>query len=207
MHTDNSVGSPSALGNGLMTLFMISGASALAYQVCWQRVLFFTFGTDIESITIVVSSFMLGLGIGALAGGRIADRFPNRILAVFAGFELGIAVFGFLSVPIMLWVGDALVLKGQALTALTIFLILLIPTTFMGATLPMLISYFFRFQKNIGVSTGQLYGVNTLGAALGTMIVGYLAFHYFTLTAVVHSAAYTNLIVACSGSVLYWRAR
>ena len=56
-----------AVHHGLIFLFMISGTAALIYQICWQRLLFEGFGVDMESVTIVVSTFMLGLGLGALA--------------------------------------------------------------------------------------------------------------------------------------------
>ena len=58
----------------LVLLFFVSGIAALIYQVCWQRLLFQAFGVDIESVTIIVSTFMLGLGLGALAGGQLSDR-------------------------------------------------------------------------------------------------------------------------------------
>ena len=51
----------------LAPLFFVSGVAALVYQVCWQRLLFSAFGVDIDSVTIIVSVFMLGLGLGALA--------------------------------------------------------------------------------------------------------------------------------------------
>ena len=60
-----------------LTGFFISGFSALIYQVCWQRILFTGFGVDLTSITVIVSVFMAGLGVGAYFGGRIADRFKT----------------------------------------------------------------------------------------------------------------------------------
>src|SRR4030081_3442013 len=82
---------------GLVPLFFASGIAALIYQVCWQRLLFEAFGVDIESVTIIVSTFMLGLGLGALAGGQLSDRYPGQALALFALIELAIAVFGICS--------------------------------------------------------------------------------------------------------------
>src|ERR1700686_2855518 len=93
----------------LILLFLVSGAAALIYQICWQRLLFETFGVDIESVTIIVSTFMLGLGLGALAGGEAADRYPNQVLALFALIELATAVFGFLSPLLIRSVGAATV--------------------------------------------------------------------------------------------------
>jgi len=56
----------------LCVLFFFSGAPALIYQLTWQRALFLIFGVNIESVTIVVTAFMLGLGIGSLAGGWLS---------------------------------------------------------------------------------------------------------------------------------------
>lgn len=63
--------------SGLAAIFFISGFSALIYQVCWQRLLFTGFGVDLTSITVIVSVFMAGLGVGAYFGGRIADAFSS----------------------------------------------------------------------------------------------------------------------------------
>lgn len=62
----------------LAFLFLVSGFAALIYQIVWERALFSAFGVNIESITIVVSLFMLGLGLGSMAGGIVARRFPGR---------------------------------------------------------------------------------------------------------------------------------
>jgi len=70
-------------GFRVATAFFLSGAAALIYQVVWQRLLFVVVGVDIESVTIVVSTFMMGLGVGAILGGWLADIFPRRILLVF----------------------------------------------------------------------------------------------------------------------------
>ena len=81
----------------LAPLFFVSGVAALVYQVCWQRLLFAAFGVDIDSVTIIVSVFMLGLGLGALVGGDLADRRPAWALRFFAFAELGIGIFGLFS--------------------------------------------------------------------------------------------------------------
>ena len=51
-------------------IFVLSGFAALVYQVAWQRALFTIYGVDVESATVVVTAFMLGLGLGSLAGGE-----------------------------------------------------------------------------------------------------------------------------------------
>ena len=185
---------------------MLSGVAALSYQLCWQRILSFTLGADIESVTIVVSAFMLGLGLGALLGGRIADRHPASVVAVFAGFELATGLFGLASPDLIPLVGNAFGLHSRAAGAASTFVLLLLPTAMMGATLPMLIAHVFRTVRNVGVSTGQLYFVNTLGAAAGTVLVGFFAFDELTLDQVIRLAACANFGVAAGGFAMFRRA-
>ena len=78
-------------------LFFGSGFAALLYQIAWQRMLFGWYGVDLDSISVIVSIFMLGLGIGALLGGWLADRFQRNRIFVFAMIELTIGTFGFFS--------------------------------------------------------------------------------------------------------------
>ena len=96
---------------GLLTivalLFFVSGFAALLYQVAWQRVLFAAVGSNIQSVTIVVAVFMLGLGVGAMLGGLASKRFPSRLPLLFCLAELGIGGFGLFSVPLMHSVGAA----------------------------------------------------------------------------------------------------
>jgi MFS family permease len=176
--------------------FFLSGAAALIYQVCWQRLLFVAIGVDIESVTIVVSTFMLGLGLGALLGGWLADRFPRRILLIFCLFELSIAVFGLLSVDLILAMGAAFSSVSRFSAGFLCFLILLLPTMCMGATLPMLIANAVKESRNIGMSTGSLYFINTLGASLGAFAIGFVLFYWLDLRHNVAIAATANLIAS-----------
>lgn len=186
----------SAAPVALLLLFLISGVSALIYQVCWQRLLFQTFGVDIDSVTVIVSTFMLGLGAGALAGGECADRTSRNLLAVFALIELAIAVFGAASPWLIHSVGAATVRAPLAAIALVNFLLLLVPTMLMGATLPILVTHVMRHYRNIGVSIGTLYFANTLGAALGAALTGMLVLYYLGVSATIHVAVALNLMVS-----------
>ena len=143
-----------AVHHGLVFLFMISGTAALIYQICWQRLLFEGFGVDIESVTIVVSTFMLGLGLGALAGGEIADRFPDRVIPTFAMIELATARVRSCSPHLIRAISAATVNGSLATIAAVNFGLLLIPTTLMGATLPILVTHVVRRYRNLGVSVG-----------------------------------------------------
>src|ERR1700745_1209917 len=84
----------------LCVLFFFSGFPALIYQLTWQRALFRIFGVNIESVTIVVAAFMLGLGVGRLAGGWVSQRRALPLLPLLAAIELMTGAFGFVSLAV-----------------------------------------------------------------------------------------------------------
>ena len=189
----------------LIIPFFLSGVAALVYQLSWQRLLFVAFGVDIESITIIVSTFMLGLGVGALLGGQLADRYPGRIIELFAGAEFLIGTFGFFSPKLIAMVGEATIQSSLPVVATANFALLLVPTVLMGATLPMLVAFLVVTVRNVGVSIGGLYFVNTLGAAFGAFVVGMIWLHYFELDTTIYSASALNLAVSVGVLALFRR--
>lgn len=192
---------------GVLLLFFVSGAAALIYQICWQRLLFESIGVDMDSVTIIVSTFMLGLGVGSLAGGELADRYPDRTLEMFALAELATALFGFCSPALIRSAGAVAVHHSAAAIAALNFGLLLIPTMLMGATLPVLVTRTVRLNRNLGVSVGVLYCSNTLGAALGAALTGLVVLYYMGLSATVDLAAVLNIAVAALAWVTLRRAR
>jgi predicted membrane-bound spermidine synthase len=191
----------------VLPLFFLSGISALIYQVVWQRALFAMTGTDLESTTIIVTLFMFGLGAGAVAGGQIADRLPRWRIAAFALGELVVGVYGLLSLHLIALAAGIDVGAGAAATFLKAAATLLLPTVLMGATLPILIAYFYEKNRNIGVSTGMLYTSNTLGAAVGAGSTGFFLFGQLGLSGSVETAAIINFIVAISALLLFAREK
>lgn len=183
----------------LTALFFVSGFASLIYQIAWQRVLFAAFGSDLESVTIVVAAFMLGLGFGALFGGRLADRFPKNALMLFCCCEIGIGIYGLVSFHLMSIAGDQFVSSSLLIVAIVNFLLVLFPALLMGATLPILIAHTVRCWGNVGSSTGHLYAANTLGAALGAFSTAFVLFSHMHLDSVISLAATLNLCVAFSG--------
>lgn len=193
------------LARRLAPLFFVSGAAALIYQVCWQRLLFAAFGVDIDSVTIIVSVFMLGLGLGALAGGALADRRPQLALLFFALSELGIGVFGWFSPDLIRAAGVLFVAAPQWQIAIANFVLLLLPTFLMGATLPILVAHVTRRWGNVGKSIGMLYEVNTYGAAIGVAVIGLPWFLFFEIDTAIRMAAVLNVLVSIT--TLLWVQR
>jgi spermidine synthase len=89
----------------LCALFFCSGFPALIYQLTWQRELFRIFGVNSESVTIVVTAFMLGLGLGSLAGGWLSKRQGISLLPLLAAIEIATAAFGIVSLYVFEQVG------------------------------------------------------------------------------------------------------
>lgn len=179
----------------LSALFFISGLAALLYQSCWQRLLFLILGSNIEAVTVVVSVFMLGLGVGALAGGRLADQYSEKTLTLFLLLETGIGSFGLLSPALLAALEQYMVSQPMWQAAILTFVLLLLPTMLMGATLPLLVSDAARRFGNIGAATGQIYAVNTLGAALGALLSAQWLFQQMGLTMAIYLAAALNFLV------------
>lgn len=191
----------------LAALFFLSGFAALVYQVVWQRTLFAIYGINIESVTVVVTAFMLGLGLGSLAGGAISKDPQRRVVAWFGAVELAIGVFGLLSLPLFRAVGQATLGLSPPLVALVTFLLVLLPTMLMGGTLPLLVAHFARASRNVGRSVGLLYFINTLGSAFASAAAVFLLLPKLGQTHAVWAAAALNGVASVSAFVLHLRAR
>ena len=176
-------------------LFFCSGFPALIYQIVWQRALFGIYGVNIESVTIVVSAFMLGLGLGSLAGGALSKRSKAPLLKLFAAAELGTAAFGLVSLRIFHGVAEYTAGSPPLPTALLSFSLVVIPTVLMGATLPLLVEYMVRTTRNVGLAVGGLYFVNTLGSAVACFVAGSVLMRVCGQSGSVRVAAAINALV------------
>ena len=193
-------------------LFFLSGATGLIYELLWVRVLYQSFGSTIQSVTTVVAAYMGGLGLGAWLFGRRVDRTP-RPAVLYGRLELAIGIFGILS-PLVLglahWVyigtAGALALGGAASVALRFglaALVLLIPTTLMGGTLPVLTRALMGEDRALlKPSLGRLYGLNTLGAMTGTALAGFLLIEFVGVRASLWATAAVNLAIGIAAIVL-----
>ena len=177
-------------------LFFASGFAALLYQIVWQRTLFAIYGINVESVTMIVTTFMVGLGIGSLAGG-IVSRNPERSTALwFACAEGAIGMYGLLSLALFHWIGSATLLSSSAVVGLVTFAMILVPTTLMGATLPLLVAHFTRVNKSVGESVGALYHMNTLGAAAGALATGFALLAWLGQAGTLRVAAALNIVAS-----------
>ena len=166
----------------LFAFFLISGTSGLVFEVIWSRMLMQVFGSTTFALSALLTAFMAGLALGSELGGRVAKRL-RRPLRWYGLMELGIGGFA-LVVPVVLEALPALYaplfqhLYDQfyvfsLLRFALVFLVLLVPTTCMGATLPLLSEFVARQGHKWESSAGLLYGTNTIGACVGTALSGF----------------------------------
>ncbi len=187
----------------LYFIFFLSGVSALIYQIVWQRSLFAIYGVNMESITVVVTAFMLGLGLGSLFGGWLSKHSRVPVLGVFAVAELTLAIFGFFSLALFDWVGSYTLSASVLETGFLTFALVLLPTMMMGATLPLLVTFLVRRLPNVGRSTGILYFFNTLGSAVACLVLALYLMKTFGMQGTVTLAATLNLLVGLGALGLY----
>jgi len=183
--------------------FFVSGFPALLYQIVWERALFTLYGVNIESVTMVVTAFMVGLGFGSLAGGVVSryHRWPQ--LRIFGLIELLIGLYGVFSLNLFHWAANLTAGSPPLQTGLIAFSLVALPTVLMGATLPMLVSYAVRLSRNVGTSIGALYAVNTFGSAAACFCAGLFLMRWLGQSKTVALAAILNGIVGVT--VLLWQ--
>jgi spermidine synthase len=197
----------------LLLLFLLSGASALVYQVLWMRLLALVFGVTIHAASTVLAAFMTGLAVGSAAAGRLSDR-VRRPLVAFAIAEALVAVAA-LSTPIGLRAVESLYVRMNALVdgwpvALAIarlalsFAVLIVPATLMGATLPLVVKSAVARGAILGRQVSLLYASNTAGAVIGTLVAGVWMIPQLGISWAFRIAAIVNLI-ASAGALLLAR--
>ena len=195
----------------LLLLFLLSGASALVYQVLWMRLLALVFGVTVHAASTVLAAFMAGLAVGSAFAGRLADRI-RRPLVAFAIAEALVAVAA-LATPVLLAAVETLYVRlhgamGNVPVLVTVirlvlsFAVLIVPTTLMGATLPLVVKSALGQGTILGRQVSLLYAFNTGGAILGALIAGIWMVPQLGITWSFRIGALTNLAVAFGALVL-----
>ncbi len=187
------------------TLFFLSGATGLIYQLVWVRKLVLLFGNTTYATSAILTAFMGGLALGSYLIGRYADRI-KKPLQLYGKLELGIGgaaiAILFLFIPISdavyVWlfrtIGNNLIIINIFRFVLAVF-ILIIPTTLMGGTLPVISKYFIRKSDEFGKRVGRLYSFNTFGAVIGAFFTGYFLIYAFGVQATLWIAIILNVLI------------
>ena len=159
--------------------------TGLIYEILWTRMIVKVIGSAPFAVSIVLTVFMGGLGFGSYLAGRSVDRIrqPLSLVRLYGLLEIGIGVYG-LVLPLLLTAFKPVYavvynhlfhyfLGYNLLTFCGCVLLLFIPVTCMGATLPVLSRFFVTSLTRVGTHVGRLYGLNTIGAAVGSLVTGF----------------------------------
>ncbi len=199
------------LGAGVAAVFFLSGTAALVYQVVFAKWLTLAFGSTATATVVVLATYMAGLAGGSWLGGRVASRL-TRLVRAYALAELGIALWCgmapwtldlaqsfYVSVATGMDPSDGTIVVLQLALGAAM---LTPPTLLMGFTMPLLTRHFAERDDTLGTAVGLLYGINTLGAATGAILTGYLLMPTLGVTRSLLVAVGINLVVAVVAIIL-----
>ncbi len=189
----------------IFLFFFVSGATGLIYEVVWTRLLTLVMGNTHYSIATVLTAFMGGLALGSYAGGKVIDRRFNP-LAAYAFLELGIGLYCLIipglidfAFPLFKWVylnwGDSYTQASMIRFSICVA-ILIVPATFMGATLPVLSKFVSRDKAHIGKDVGTLYSINTFGAVFGAWASAFVFMRLWGVQSTIWMTALLNLAIS-----------
>lgn len=195
--------------------FILSGATGLIYEVLWARMLGLVFGATTLAVSTVLAAFMGGLALGSALAGRFGTTVRRPVLT-YGLLEIGIAVYA-LAVPFLFGFIDNLYAiiwqhfqPGFFVFSLWRFvlscLMLLVPTTLMGATLPVLSAAIVRSTSTTSTSITKLYTRNLVGAICGCLAAGFLLLPTLGVRATIYVAALINIFIGIATIVADWKS-
>ncbi|HUL00030.1 MAG TPA: hypothetical protein VLX29_04165, partial [Nitrospirota bacterium] len=198
----------------IYSMFLLSGAAGLIYEVIWFRSLSLIFGGSHLAVTTVLSVFMAGLALGSYIVGRNVHRF-SRLLRLYGLLELGIAlsagifillikVYPAVYIPLARISPDSPAYLSLIRVVFSVAA-LIVPTTLMGGTLPVLSGLMSERGKGLGGHLSFLYGFNTLGAVAGAVGAGFFLIRYFSINLVLFFPVIINITVGLLAIILQGR--
>ncbi len=197
----------------VLLFFFLSGLSGLLYEVVWIRAAGGVIGNTTHAIGTVLGVYMGGLALGAAWGGRLAGRRSGPSLVRLYGLlECGIGLTAALvpvliggSEPVFRWLWTSLGTHPGIygfLRVILVALLLIVPTTLMGATLPVLARFFTQAPGSAPSEAGRAYAINTLGGFAGTVAAGFWLIPAHGLSATIGVAVAFNVLIAAGALLL-----
>lgn len=207
------------LGSLVSLLFLAaytcSGLAGLVYEVSWTRLLTLYIGHTTAAASAVVAAFLGGLALGAAGGGVVAARLlPSRALRVYAGLELAVAAFAFALpyelralTPLLRWAyADAA--SGWLFPAIRLgscLAMVCAPAAALGATFPMAVRWCAHRSNNPAGVSSALYSMNTVGAAVGSLLAGFTLIPSVGISGTTHIGMLASVFAAALVGIIAWR--
>lgn len=199
------------------TLFFLSGALGLGYELIWIRKAALVVGASQIALSTILTSFFLGLGLGGLVVGRRLRGARLSPLRLYGLFEIGIGIYALVFPQLFAgveWIYGALypaaawsTVSLLALRFLLLFLLCLPPTFLMGGTLPLLLDGLVGEDREVGSRTSLLYGLNILGAVGGVLATSYFAIPLLGMNGTSRAAGACNLALGLVALTFFRSAR
>jgi spermidine synthase len=198
----------------IIVCFFLSGIAGLVYEVLWVRIFGKVIGSTPLAVASVLTVFMAGLALGSYIASRKVDRIRNRgdLLWLYGLLECGIGFYGLLLPLFVKFVNPLYVLLyGRLFDNFWLYnlcsfsvccVLLLLPVMMMGATLPVLSRFFVRQLNHLGRHVGVLYGINTIGAAVGVLFAGFFIIEQLGMWGTIIAVACVNLFVGVLCAIL-----
>jgi spermidine synthase len=186
----------------LLLAVAVSGFVSFSYEVLWTRLLSFRLRTTVYAFSVMLATFLLGLGLGgALVGLSRKKRAKADYWRIYGYLEAAIGVCGLCTIFLLLaprldwasFVGRTVQQFGMSA------LIMLVPATLMGAAFPIACHLFASGVSQTGRSVGSMYVVNTIGAVAGALLTG---FYLVRALGTQHSLALASFVIIASGSLI-----
>lgn len=193
------------LREGVLACFFVSGISGLIYEVIWTRLLGLVFGNTTFATSTVLTAYMAGLALGSYLSTKYVDKL-KRPLKSYALLEIGVGIYC-LILPFIIKLLAEIYLPIQrnynpSLYSINLirfalcFVVLLIPTTLMGATLPVFSRFYIRQDEKFGHGLGRVYSINTFGAFMGVFLSGFFLIFHLGVNNTIGIAFAGNIIAA-----------
>ena len=186
----------------LLIAFIFSGMAALIYEITWIRPLQFVFGSTTYTISMIFAAFMGGLALGSWIISKKIEEIKN-LPKTYALFELGIGLYGVLLLSIfniLPGIYDSLYYLHtnfylfEIVQFFVVFVVLLVPTTLMGATFPIIVKYY--AEQKIGKAIGEAYAANNLGAIIGSFVAGFILIPLIGIKGSIIFAGAINILIS-----------
>jgi spermidine synthase len=191
----------------LTVLFFLSGFCNLVYEIVWARLFNLVFGVTVFAVSAVLAAFMLGMALGSVWFGRIAEK-SNNVIKLFSLLHGGIFLSTLLLLvlfplfqSVFLFIHHRLGLDFYSFRVILFILsmiIMIVPTTLMGATFPVATKMLAARPERFGKDLGTLYSMNTLGSVLGCAVTIFFLLGSVGMRGTVAIAAVIDLAIGIS---------
>ncbi|MBC8286117.1 MAG: fused MFS/spermidine synthase [Nitrospinae bacterium] len=188
----------------ILLSFGISGMVALVYQVAWNRILSLLLGSSVYAFSLILSVFILGLAFGTASFSRLLCRFSD-FMKVYGITQIVIGLFALSIIPLFgyipfanRWIYENWGLQFESVQLanfLIIFVLIVIPTFFMGAQFPLVIKLTARKLETLGRHVGRAYACNTIGAIVGSFVAGFILIPELGLQTTLMSGVFLNILL------------